>query len=104
MRKTKEEKNLLAKLASGALDGPVGNLFECGDHKKVYYGKYIKDGVPVSYREGEYCKMKKHVQINIKQDLLRYLRQFTNIYLVRYMILRERYQGYWLRKTKRSCY
>ena len=53
MRKTKEEKNLLARLVSGALDGPVGNLFECGGHKKVYYGKYIKDGVPVSYREGE---------------------------------------------------
>ena len=51
MRKTKEEKNLLAKLASGVLDGAVGRELECGGYKKVYVGKYIKDGEPVSYRE-----------------------------------------------------
>ena len=53
MRTTREEKNILAKLASGVLDGVVGNELECGDYNKVYVGKYIKDGVPVSYREGE---------------------------------------------------
>ena len=56
MRKTKEEKQLLERLASGALDGPVGDALECGGYKKVYVGKYIKDGVPVSYREGESTK------------------------------------------------
>ena len=30
------------------------------------------------------------IWINIKQDLLRCLWQFTNIYLVRYIILREK--------------
>lgn len=53
MRKTSEEKNLLAKLASGVLDGMVGDeRVYCG-YKNVYCGKYIKDGVPVSYRQGE---------------------------------------------------
>ena len=56
MRKTKEEKNLLAKLASGVLDGAVGRELECGGYKKVYVGKYIKNGEPVSYREGEGSK------------------------------------------------
>ena len=56
MRKTKEEKNLLAKLASGVLDGAVGRILECGSYKKVYVGKYIKNGEPVSYREGEGSK------------------------------------------------
>ena len=53
MRKTNEEKDLLAKLASGALDGMVGGEKIYGGYKDVYCGKYIKDGVPVSYREGE---------------------------------------------------
>lgn len=52
MRKTKEEKNLLAKLASGVFDGTVGRELVCGDYKKVYVGKYINNGEPVSYREG----------------------------------------------------
>ena len=56
MRKTKEEKNLLEKLASGVLDGTVGRELVCGDYKKVYVGKYIKNGEPVSYREGEVSK------------------------------------------------
>ena len=46
MRKTKEEKNLLAKLASGVLDGAVGRELECGGYKKVYVGKYITDIFP----------------------------------------------------------
>lgn len=53
MQTSNEEKNLLAKLASGVFDGMVGNVLECGDYKKVYFGKYIKNGVPVSYKQGE---------------------------------------------------
>ena len=53
MKKTKEEQGLLAKLASGALVGMVGDERVYRGYKNVYCGKYIKDGVPVSYREGE---------------------------------------------------
>ena len=53
MSRTVQELNLLAKLASGALDGMVGDerVYHC--YKSIYCGKYIKDGVPVSYRQGE---------------------------------------------------
>lgn len=51
-----EEMNLLAKLASGVLDGPVGDTQVYGTYKKVYCGKYIKNGTPVSYREGQTTK------------------------------------------------
>lgn len=51
--KTNEEKGLLAKLASGILDGMVGNEKTYSGYKDRYYGKYIKDGEPVSYCEGE---------------------------------------------------
>ena len=53
MSKTDEEKGLLAKMARGLLDGPVGDILESGFHKRVYSGKYIKNGVPVSFIEGE---------------------------------------------------
>ena len=53
MGKTHEEKKLLAKLASGELDGMVGKEKPYYGYKTVYCGKYIKNGVPVSYREGE---------------------------------------------------
>lgn len=53
MRKTDEEKSLLAKLASGVLDGMVGDEREYRGYKSVYCGKYIKNGEPVSYRQGE---------------------------------------------------
>lgn len=53
MKITKEEKNLLLKLASGILDGMVGDERVYRGYRNVYCGKYIKDGVPVSYREGE---------------------------------------------------
>ncbi len=53
MRKTSEEKNLLEKLASGVLDGMVGDERVYHGYKNVYCGKYIKDGEPVSYRQGE---------------------------------------------------
>lgn len=48
-----EEKQLLEKLASGKLDGAVGDERVYGTHKHVYCGKYIKNGEPVSYRQGE---------------------------------------------------
>ncbi len=50
---TDEEKLLLAKLARGLLDGMVGDERVYREHKRVFCGKYIKDGVPVSYRQGE---------------------------------------------------
>jgi hypothetical protein len=53
MRRTAEEKNLLEKLASGVLDGMVGDEREYRGYKSVFCGKYIKDGEPVSYRQGE---------------------------------------------------
>lgn len=53
MKRTEEEKNLLAKLASGSLDGMVGDERVYRGYKKVFCGKYIKDGEPVSYRQGE---------------------------------------------------
>jgi len=56
MRRTREEKNLLAKLNNGVLDGMVGDERVYSGYSNVYCGKYIKDGVPVSYREGESSK------------------------------------------------
>ena len=53
MKRTNEEKGLLAKLASGVLDGMVGDEKVYHGHRKVYCGKYIKGGEPVSYRQGE---------------------------------------------------
>lgn len=42
MGHTKEEKGLLAKLASGLLDGMVGDEKVYSGYKNVYCGKYIK--------------------------------------------------------------
>lgn len=53
MKKTDEEMALLAKLASRALDGMVGDERVYRGYRNVYCGKYIKDGVPVSYRQGD---------------------------------------------------
>ncbi len=53
MRKSNEEKYLLEKLASGVLDGMVGDERVYRGYKNVYCGKYIKNGEPVSYRQGE---------------------------------------------------
>lgn len=53
MQKTNEELNLLKKLSNGVLDGMVGREKVYSGYKKIYCGKYIKDGEPVSYREGE---------------------------------------------------
>ena len=53
MSRTPEESNLLKKLASGSLDGMVGEEREYRGYKSVFCGKYIKDGEPVSYRQGQ---------------------------------------------------
>ena len=53
MKWTDEERALLAKLASGALDGMVGDEREYHGYRSVFCGKYIKNGEPVSYRQGE---------------------------------------------------
>lgn len=50
---TDEERALLAKLESGALDGMVGDEREYRGYRSVYCGKYIMDGIPVSYRQGQ---------------------------------------------------
>lgn len=41
-------------------------------------------------KKKQWSYLKMDIWINIKQDLLRCLWQFTNIYLVRYIILREK--------------
>jgi len=53
MRRTGEEKKLLVKLASGVLDGMVGDEREYRGYRSVFCGKYIKNGEPVAYRQGE---------------------------------------------------
>ncbi len=53
MSKTQEERRLLKKLASGILDGRVGKEREYRGYKSVYCGKFIKNGIPVSYRQGQ---------------------------------------------------
>lgn len=52
MRTTKEEKNLLEKLASGALDGFVGNTFVTQGYKPTYHDKLIKNGIPIFRKTG----------------------------------------------------
>ena len=47
MNITNEEKNLLAKLASGELDGVAA------EYKETYCGKFIKDGEPVEYLQAK---------------------------------------------------
>lgn len=41
-------------------------------------------------KKKQWSYLKMDIWINIKQDLLRCLWQFTNIYLVRYIILQEK--------------
>ncbi|VYU59488.1 Uncharacterised protein [Eubacterium limosum] len=53
MKRTTEEKNLLKKLESGVLDGMVGDERVYRGYKNVYCGKCIKNGEPISYRQGE---------------------------------------------------
>ena len=50
MARTDEEKNLLQKLASGALDGVVGNSLETSGGSTVW--KEIKDGLPLQFKQG----------------------------------------------------
>ena len=75
MKRTPEEKSLLAKLASGILDGMVGDEREYRGYKSVFCGKYIKDGEPVSYRQGESSRFfngKENEQIPGKREETRY--------------------------------
>ena len=50
---TVEEQSLLERLANGEFDGMVGNERIYSGRSNVYCGKYIRGGIPVSYREGE---------------------------------------------------
>lgn len=71
MNITNEEKNLLAKLASGALDGMVGEESPGTDYKNTYCGKFIKDGEPVSYTQTQWPRFtdgKENVQIPEKRS------------------------------------
>lgn len=49
-----EEERLLAKLASGELDGLVGEETPCAEYKGTYHGQFIKDGEPVYYIQSEW--------------------------------------------------
>ena len=71
MSRTAEERNLLEKLASGALDGMVGDEREYRGYKSVYCGKIIKNGEPISYRQGESSRCfdgKENVRIPGKRE------------------------------------
>ena len=50
MGKTKEEKNLLAKLSSGELDGLVGDDFTTTGGSTIWM--QIKNGNPFKYKQG----------------------------------------------------
>lgn len=50
MKISEEEKKLLAKLASGALDGLVGNDFVTSGGSRVW--TVIKNGKPIRYKQG----------------------------------------------------
>ena len=50
MGKSDEEKKILQKLASGLLDGVVGNSIETSGGSTVW--KEIKDGLPMQYKQG----------------------------------------------------
>ena len=48
---SQEEQRLLEKLASGSLDGRVGDEREYREYRSIYCGMLIKDGIPISYRQ-----------------------------------------------------
>ncbi len=50
MSKTKEEKNLLTKLADGLLDGTISDIFTTNGGSTVW--TVIKNGIPVRYKKG----------------------------------------------------
>ena len=54
--RTPEEQNLLDKLASGVLDGMVGDEREYRGYHSIYCGKIIRNGIPISYRQEEPTK------------------------------------------------
>jgi len=49
--RTPEEQNLLDKLASGILDGMVGDEREYRRYHSIYCGKMIRNGIPILYRQ-----------------------------------------------------
>ena len=50
MRRTQEERKLLNKLLSGALDGPVGRDLTTSGGSTIW--TTIKNGIPVRYKQG----------------------------------------------------
>ena len=77
MRRSNEEKRLLTKLESGILDGMVGDEKVYHGYKDVYCGKYIKNGEPVSYREGEATRFFTCVPLTSATRFLRSERFFS---------------------------
>ncbi|WP_028505295.1 hypothetical protein [Ruminococcus sp. FC2018] len=70
MNITNEEKSLLAKLASGALDGVAGEETSCAEYKGTYHGQFIKGGEPVYYIQNEWPRFsngKENMQIPSKR-------------------------------------
>ena len=53
MNHTPEEQHLLERMASGYLDGMVGDEREYHCYRKVFCGKAIRNGIPVCYRQSE---------------------------------------------------
>ena len=54
MNFTEEEKRLLKRLENGEFNGMVGQEKDYTEgYRPIYCGKYIKNGVPISYRRGE---------------------------------------------------
>lgn len=51
MSMTVEETRLLDKLASGALDGAVGDEREYRSYRSVLCGMRVSDGIPIAYRQ-----------------------------------------------------
>jgi len=71
MQMTNEEQLLLAKLASGELDGLVGEETPCAEYKGTYHGQFIKDGEPVYYIQNEWPRFsngKENMQIPSKRS------------------------------------
>ncbi len=50
---TSEEQHLLEKLASGTLDGMVGDEREYRSYHSTICGKLIRNGIPTAYRQSQ---------------------------------------------------
>lgn len=65
MKFTTEEKGLLAKLASGLLDGTVGDVLETSGGSSVWTA--IKNGIPVQFKKGpgsKYFDGKENIRVD----------------------------------------